>query len=64
MVKGMDTGFYVVYAEPCVDGLNGETMQIRHIPVSNRCHLDIESAKRKYDELSTKIGKLLGLVQV
>lgn len=64
MVKSMETRFYVVYAEPCIEMQNGETIQMRHVPVSNRSHADIESAKKEYDELSAKIGRLLGLVQV
>ncbi len=64
MVKSMESRFYVVYAEPCIEVKNGETMQMRHVPVSNRSHADVESAKKEYDELSTRIGKLLGLVQV
>jgi len=64
MEKCVEAGFYVVYAEPSVEVQSGETMQIRHVPVSRRHHADIESAKREYDELSIKVGRLLGLVQV
>ncbi|MBS1156082.1 MAG: hypothetical protein H6R07_2006 [Proteobacteria bacterium] len=55
--------FYVVYAEPRISVVNGTSKQMHMVPVSNRYHVDIQSAKKEYDELSAKIGKLLGLVE-
>lgn len=55
--------FYVVYAEPQIKIEDGEARQIHQVPVSNRYHTDINTAKNEYDELSAKIGKLLGLVE-
>lgn len=55
--------FYVVYAEPWIAVVNGTFKQMHQVPVSNRYHKDIQSAKKEYDELSAKIGKLLGLVE-
>lgn len=56
--------FFVIYAEPKIEVENGKIRQMHQVPVSNRFHADIQSAKKEYDELSAKIGKLLNLAEV
>ncbi len=56
--------FYVIYAEPKIDIENGKIRQMHQVPVSSRFHTDIQSAKKEYDELSARIGKLLGLAEL
>lgn len=57
------SNYYVVYAEPLISKENGLVTSMYQVPVSNRHHSSIESAKQEYDELSAKLGKLLGLVE-
>ena len=63
MIEAKTGMFYVVYAEPRISVVDGTFKQMHLVPVSNRYHMDIQSAKREYDELSAKFGKLLGLVE-
>ncbi len=63
MRKTKVSKFYVVYAEPQIAVEDGEKRQMHQVPVSGQYHTDIKGAKKEYDELSVKIGKLLGLVE-
>lgn len=63
MSKTKSRRFFVVYAEPQISVVNGTSQQMHLVPVSNRYHVDIQSAKKEYDELSARIGKLLGLAE-
>ncbi|MDR3410626.1 MAG: hypothetical protein P4L87_06735 [Formivibrio sp.] len=64
MIEAKSSRFCVVYAEPLIAVGEGTLKQMHQVPVSNRYHTDIQSAKREYDELSGKSGKLLGLVEL
>ena len=63
MKNSPPANFYVVYAEPLIVWERGVIKSMYQVPVSHRHHVDIQSAKKEYDELSAKTDKLLGLVE-